>query len=116
MAGASESTRGIRTLPEEGLGLTTGETAWVAAEAAKGQWVENETPSGTINGTDGTDGNANFTIANAPTSTSVIWLYKNGNLQTYGANNDFTISGTTITFNSGAIPLAGESLRITYRK
>lgn len=117
MAGASESTRGIRTLPDEGSSSFTGaEVTWVQTEAALGIWISNETPSGAITGTDGTDGNATFTLAFAPTSTSVIWLYKNGVLQTYGSGNDYTISSLTITFNSGAIPLAGDSLRATYRK
>src|SRR3990167_10580689 len=34
MAGASESTRGIRTLPDEAGGLTTGELDWVIHNAA----------------------------------------------------------------------------------
>ncbi len=116
MSGASESTRGIRTLPDEGADLTVAETAWVQTEALAGIWVHNETPGGAVNSTTGEDGNAVFTLLSAPTSTSVIWLYVNGILQTYGAGNDFTISGSTITFNSGAHPIASSNVRCTYRK
>ena len=115
MPEASQGIRGTRTLPNSDE-LTSAETTWVQDETAAGTWIHNETPSGSISGTDGTDGNATFTIANAPTSNAVIWLYKNGVLQIVGAGNDFTISGTTITFLSGAIPISGDKLRITYRK
>lgn len=116
MSGSAESTRGIRTLPTEGSQLTSAEQTWVIAEAAAGNWVHNETPSGTPTGTDGTDGLAIYSLANTPKSTAVIWLYKNGTLMNYGSNNDYTVSGTTITFNSGAIPVAGDKLLCTYRK
>ena len=115
MPEAAQGIRGIRTLPDSSE-LTSGELNWVQTEAALGTWISNETPSGSITGTDGTDGNAAFTLANTPISTAVIWLYKNGVLMTYGASNDYTVSGTTITFNSGAIPISGDVLRATYRK
>ena len=116
MAESATGIRGIRTLPQDGNELTGAETTWVATEAALGTWISNETPGGATTGTDGTDGNATFTLAFAPTSTAVIWLYKNGTLLNYGAGNDYTISTLTITFNSGAIPIASDVLLCTYRK
>lgn len=53
-------------------------------------FVFNETPSGTINGS-----NVTFTLANTPTSGKVT-VYKNGVLQ--APTTDYTISGGTITF------------------
>lgn len=53
-------------------------------------FVFNEVPSGTINGT-----NVTFTLANTPTSGKVT-LYKNGLLLT--PTTDYTISGSTITY------------------
>lgn len=108
MSGASESTRGIRTLPDEANELTSGELAWVQSEAVKGLWIHNETPGGAINGS-----NVTFTLANAPASNGAIWLYLNGVLMNYGAGNDFTISGSTITMNR--IPESGDVLLVTYR-
>lgn len=51
-------------------------------------FVDNETPSGTINGT-----NAAFTLANPPAST--LHLYRNGLRQNPAI--DYSVSGSTIT-------------------
>src|SRR5216683_3557106 len=58
-------------------------------------FVDNEVPSGTINGV-----NATFTLANTPVAGSEH-LHKNGLRQSPGSSNDYTISGVTITFNAG---------------
>jgi hypothetical protein len=54
-------------------------------------FADNETPSGTINGS-----NASFTLAHAPSPTDSLQLYLNGQIQTQGV--DYTLVGTTITF------------------
>lgn len=65
--------------------------------------IENETPGGTVNGV-----NAAFTLANAPRSTSVLKLYRNGARQEYTTH--YTLSGSTITMvtapNTGNILIA----------
>jgi len=71
-------------------------------------FVDRETPSGTINGS-----NVTFTLANTPVSGSEH-VYLNGLLQTVGAGNDYTISSGTITMLTA--PLTGEVLRVSYRK
>ena len=50
-------------------------------------FVDKESPSGTINGS-----NVTFTLANAPTAGSEH-VYLNGQLQESGAGNDYTITG-----------------------
>lgn len=60
-------------------------------------WINNETPSGTINGT-----NATFVLNGVPNPTDSVLLTKNG--QVVYQNVAFTLSGQTITFNSGYIP------------
>lgn len=65
-------------------------------------FVFNETPSGSINGTNDT-----FTLANTPTSGSLI-LCLNGQVLKSGAGNDYTISGNTITLVT--FPETGEVL------
>lgn len=70
-------------------------------------FVDNEVPSGTINGT-----NTDFTLASTPVSGSVH-VYLNGIRQTPGVGNDYTISGTTITF--AAAPVSGDALLCDYR-
>jgi len=58
----------------------------------EGDIVNNEIPSGLINGS-----NVTFTLANAPEASSVC-VFLNGLLQQMGSGKDFTISGSTITF------------------
>lgn len=70
--------------------------------------VWNETPAGTINGS-----NAVFKLASKP-HTGAVLLYVNGLLMLEGG--DFTISGQTITFVAGAVPESGDWLKATYQK
>lgn len=67
-----------------------------------------ETPAGLVNGV-----NTIFTLANTPLANSEE-VYLNGILQEPGADNDYTISGNTITYLSP--PLTGDRLRVSYRK
>ena len=106
MAGASESTRGIRTLPDEGGGLTAAEDVWVTENALLGTPVENETPTGNIDGA-----NKTFTLANTPIAGSVK-LYRSG--LKLKQDSDFTVSGATITMNDSME--IGENLLCDYRK
>lgn len=71
-------------------------------------FVDKETPSGSINGS-----NTSFSLANTPTAGSEH-VYLNGVLQESGAGNDYTITGATITMLTA--PLTGEKLRVSYRK
>jgi hypothetical protein len=64
--------------------------------------TSNETPAGTINGS-----NVTFTTANSCTN---LYLFKNGQRMTPGASADYTVSGVTITFTSGGKPLTGDVL------
>lgn len=70
-------------------------------------FVWNEVPSGTIAG-----GTA-FTLANTPT-TGTVSVFLNGLLQKVGGSNDYTISGTTITFNTALV--TGDILLADYMK
>jgi hypothetical protein len=70
-------------------------------------FVDEETPTGTINGS-----NVTFTLANTPTAGSVK-LYLNGIRLKQGAN-DYSISGLTITMTTA--PLTGDLLLADYRK
>jgi hypothetical protein len=70
--------------------------------------VANETPAGTINGS-----NVTFTLANTPLPASSLKLYLNGVRQKAGGE-DFTLSGATITFVNA--PLTGSILLADYTK
>ncbi len=71
-------------------------------------FVDKETPTGAINGT-----NAVFTLAFLPIAGSEHG-FRNGVLQDVGVGNDYTISGLTITFTTA--PPVGSKLRFSYRK
>lgn len=71
-------------------------------------FVFNETPSGTVNGS-----NTAFTLANTPTS-GTVRLYIEGWRLVPGAGNDYTISGANITM--AVAPLTGERLTADYLK
>ena len=79
-----------------------------SAAGANGTVIDNEVPSGTIDGT-----NATFTLANTPVTGSVK-LYLGG--QRLAPTTHYTISGSTITMVSGFEPLSGESFLADYRK
>lgn len=72
--------------------------------------VENEVPTGTVNGT-----NPDFIVANNPDPDSSLQVYKNGIRQQAGAGNDFTFATVTITFEAGNIPQTGDILLVDYR-
>lgn len=69
-------------------------------------YVVRETPSGTVNGT-----NTSFTMGNTPIVGSET-LFMNGLLQ--DLTNDYTISGSVITFV--AAPVSGDKIRVNYLK
>lgn len=71
-------------------------------------FVDSETPSGLVNGS-----NTSFTLSNTPISGSVK-LFKNGVRLRAGAGNDYTISGSTITMLTA--PQTGDILVADYRK
>lgn len=67
-----------------------------------------ETPSGTVNGV-----NATFSLLGTPNPVNSLMLFRNGLLLQAGGN-DYTFSGATITFQTGAIPYTGDVLYATY--
>ena len=67
-----------------------------------------ETPGGTVNGT-----NVTFTLAYTPNPAVGLVLFRNGATLTVGV--DYSLSGSTVTFTSGATPQTGDVLRANYR-
>ena len=96
--------------PSGTLGTTSITTIVInsATGLSTANFVDKETPAGTINGA-----TTAFTLANTPTTGSEH-VYLNGQLQDVGAGNDYTISGAVITMLTA--PLTGEKIRVTYRK
>jgi hypothetical protein len=76
--------------------------------AVSGKFVTRETPSGSVNGT-----NTSFGLANTPVAGSES-VFLNGILQEPGSGNDYTISGSTITYLTA--PVTGDRIRVSYVK
>lgn len=72
------------------------------------QYSDGETPGGTMDGN-----NASFTLANAPSPAQSLVLFRNGIAQNPAA--DYTLSGSTVQFLTGAVPQPGDSLSAWYR-
>jgi hypothetical protein len=67
-------------------------------------WVKNETPSGTVNGS-----NTSFTLAFTPDDSAGVHIYLDGLYETA-----CSVSGTTITFTTA--PATGQSVIANYTK
>ena len=73
--------------------------------------VFGESPSGALNGT-----NQVFTVVYSPRPTTSLQVFKNGMFQRPGALNDYTLSGTTITFTSPSTPTSLDVLQVFYTR
>lgn len=80
----------------------------LAGGSTAANFVDAETPAGSINGT-----NLGFTLANVPSLPTDVVLYKNGVVLLYGV--DYTVSGSTITFSTGEAPQTADELVAYYR-
>ena len=74
--------------------------------ASSATFVDGETPSGSVNGS-----NAVFTLANAPSPATSLRVYQNGTVRTL--TGDYTLSGSTLTFVTA--PETGDIIRVDYR-
>ena len=72
-------------------------------------FVDQEVPGGLVDGA-----NASFALANTPAPSASLHLFRNGLLQKLGF--DFTLSGSTVTFVSVAIPGPGDTILASYRR
>ena len=68
-------------------------------------FVDNETPTGAITGTTGSDGNPTFTLAQTPNPAGSLILVLTGVVQLQGT--DYTLAVATITYVAPKIPIAG---------
>jgi hypothetical protein len=100
IAGLSEALEELRGIRKLGGG---GGFSKIAME---GKIIDDETPTGTINGT-----NKIFTLASSPNPISSLKVYRGGARQRI--TEDYTLSGKTITFTIA--PVSGEVILCDYR-
>jgi hypothetical protein len=89
-------------------GVTSSVQTQLDAKADSADFVSKEVPTGLINGS-----NTSYSLVNTPIS-GTEHVYLNGVLQEEGAGNDYTISGSTITYLTA--PETGDKLVVSYRK
>lgn len=89
----SGSTITFASPPVLGLAGTPFKAFYRTDDGSSVNFADNETPSGTINGSNGA-----FTLAHNPSPDASIVLFLNGAQLTQGV--DFTVSGTTINFST----------------
>jgi hypothetical protein len=82
--------------------ISTAGVVTCSADASGPNFLDQATPTGTVDGT-----NAAYTTSQTCTPASLM-LFKNGQLMTQGAAADYQVSGTTITYTSGAKPKTGD--------
>ena len=87
----------------------TGATGATGPQGQTGAITWNETPTGTVNGSNNT-----FTIVATPNPTASLALFKNGLLMEAGGV-DYTLTGASIVFVTAQIPLTGDILLATYQ-
>jgi uncharacterized protein YoxC len=80
----------------------------ITAGSTTAVFADGETPSGTMDGSNGT-----FALTAAPAPAASLQLYRNGLQQMSGI--DFTLSGNTITFLNGNVPRASDIVQAFYR-
>jgi len=88
-----------------------GSTLIISASAATTTIEWNETPSGSID-----NSNRDFTLSFTPSDPDKLMFFLNGQLQARGTDGDFTLSGSTVTFNKPHLPRTRDVLRATYER
>jgi hypothetical protein len=79
-----------------------------SATSVAAAFVDGETPSGIVNGA-----NPTFSLNQAPSPAISLSLYRNGIMLRQGL--DFTLSGSSVAFVTGAVPQADDVLLAFYR-
>jgi uncharacterized protein YoxC len=118
VSGLTTAVGGIgTTVTTQGNTLTTldntvtslsAQVASITAGSTTAVFADSETPSGTMNGNNGT-----FAFTAAPAPAASLQLYRNGLQQMSGT--DFTLSGSTITFLNTNVPKPTDIVQAFYR-
>lgn len=107
-ASATGSWKSIPNCTTGAIQYATASHTFSCGAVLTGTIVDNETPTGTINGV-----NTTFTLANTPSPTASVHLYKNGQLL-YAGGADYTLATATITMTTA--PKTGDVLSADYRR
>lgn len=92
----------------EGTLSNTGVLTLASTVGKHADFVFSEIPTGSINGA-----NTAFTTANTPRA-GTVRVFQNGIRLLVGGGNDYTVSGSTITFVTA--PLTGDNVLVDYNK
>ena len=87
---------------------TSGPCGTTAGGGASTNFTDAENPAGVVDGS-----NATFQLANSPSPAASLALFRNGLV--LSNSTDFTVAGSTITFQPGSVPQPGDVLQASYR-
>jgi hypothetical protein len=105
-ASATGGWASITNCPTGALQYATASHTFACGTVLTGTFVDDETPTGAINGA-----NTSYTLAFAPSPAGSLALYKNG--QKLTLTGDYTLSSLTIT--AVTAPKTGDTLTASYR-
>ena len=105
--GGFNSTIGGLTNTVSNLQSTVSSLATSSTSNAAATFIDGEVPGGTVDGS-----NAVFTLANIPSPVLSLLLTRNGILL---SSQDYSLSGSTVSFFSAARPQTGDVLLASYR-
>ena len=103
----ASATGGWATLPNGVVSYSTSTHTFSLATVLTGTFADNETPTGSINGS-----NVTFTLAHTPSPAASLNCFENG-VQQRAGGADFTLATATMTY--GAAPPTGATLICNYR-
>lgn len=103
----ASATGGWATLPNGVVSYSTGTHTFSLATVLTGTFADNETPTGSINGS-----NTTFTLAHTPSPAGSLNCFENG-LQQRAAGADFTLATATLTYV--VAPATNTTLICNYR-
>lgn len=109
MSGSSGALEAVQGNVEDCVRVDgTSGTCGSASSAPGPDFVDLETPSGAVNGS-----NLTFTLGQIPAPAGSLQLFRNGLLMK--ATVDYSLSGNTVTFGAGSTPQTGDLLLASYR-
>lgn len=106
-AAATGSWISVPNCPSGALQYATATHTYSCGTVLTGTFADNETPSGTINGS-----NVTFTLAHTPSPAASLNCFENG-VQQRAGGADFTLATATMTY--GTAPPTGTTLICNYR-
>jgi len=94
--------------PSDCLHVDGSSGACGSSSGTSASFMDGDSPAGIVDGS-----NNRFTLSQTPSPAASLALYRNGIMQK--ATQDYTVSGSTVTFVAANVPQPGDTLLASYR-